>query len=166
MRIDAPRPGDIEQIARSMRGRDLEELEAIYPVNGRQDVADYFIEAYRARPDLICGYVDKYEPVAIGMLLEGRPNVVTLGFIATDRFPEILVPAAKFIRQRLFSRVKKAGCHRIETVTIDGYDETHRWLKMLGLSREATHRNYGKLGQTFHTYAWIKENVRQTGDGL
>lgn len=162
MKIDKPSHLDFLYVANRMRDRDLEELQAVYPVDGREAVAAWFVKSHAGRRDAFCCYIGA-EPVAVGMAIEGRPNVITLGLIATDRFPMVAKEGARFLRQRFFANMKKAGCHRIECVTIEGYEETHRWLRILGLKREAIHPGYGKRGETFHTYAWIGNNVRPSG---
>lgn len=165
MKINKPTQADFCHVAFNMRERDVEELAALYPVDGRGDVAEIFITRYARRPEPICGYREDGKPVAIGLAVEHRKNVLTLGFIATEDFKNWILPMAKYIRRELFRPAQAAGCHRIETTTIDGYDETHRWLGMLGLHREATHPGFGKRGETFHTYAWVKD-VRSVGDAV
>lgn len=165
MRIDKPDHQDLYHVTSHMRDRDVEELSAIYPVDGRTDVAWRFRQLYEGRPDLICGYDDDRVPFCIGAPIETRPNVITLGFIATDTFPRHARLLGRWIRGQLFAGMKKAGCHRIETVSIAGYDETHRWLRLLGLRQEATHSGFGKRGETFHTFAWV-DDAYKTGNTL
>lgn len=159
MRIDEPTYRDVERVAYFMRAHDVEELQAVYPVDGADAVAAHFLASYARRSDLMCAYADD-EPVAVGMTVEARPNVITLGFIATERFPQVAAPLGRWIRTKLFAGFREAGCHRIECVTIEGYSDTHRWLKMLGLRLEATHPGYGKRGEAFHTFAWTADDVR------
>ena len=79
-----------------------------------------------------------------------RPNVVSLLFFATDQFPEIALPATRFIKRELFARLKKAGVHRIEAVSMVDHNDTHAWLQTLGLERETEPMiGYGKGGESF-----------------
>jgi hypothetical protein len=156
MRIDAATPLDIEIVALNMRERDLEEFSAVYPVNTRFDLAGVLAERYGGRDDIIVARRDDLSPVAVGGALEFRPNVVSLFLFATPHFGEIVLPLTRFVKHRLLAPLVRAGAHRIEAVTLDSYKEMHRWLEILGLHREAQHPCYGKRGETFATYAWVK----------
>jgi hypothetical protein len=117
------------------------------------------IERYADFNGTIC-ISDDDGPVAVGALVEGRPNVVTLMFFATDRFPGIANSLARFATKTLFPQCRMNGVHRIECISINGYEETHRWLGVLGLKHEATLRGFGRGGETFHQFAWVADHVR------
>lgn len=158
MKIDVATFGDVYRVARFMRTRDIEEFLAVCPVQTHEGLIMRLMERFGNRDDLIVAR-DGGEAVAIGGLIEHRPHVATLLFFATDGFPAIALGLTRFIRQRLFPRVKRAGVHRIEAVSIAGYHETHRWIEILGLKREAEFRGYGKNGETFVQFAWVSDAV-------
>src|SRR5690606_23608090 len=95
------------------------------------------------------------EPVAAGAMVGARPNVITLMFFATDDFPKIALPLTRFITKNLFQKYRDNGVHRIECVSIEGYDEAHRWIKILGLHHEAVFPGFGKNGEAFHQFAKV-----------
>ena len=152
--LAVPAKEDLSFVAQNMRERDLMEFMAVSEAESREQLARLIARRYDGHPGLICGYGDE-TPVAIGAMVQARPNVVTLMFFATDSFPSIANELTRFIRQRLFPRYQNEGVHRIECVSIDGYRETHRWIKALGLKHEAEHKAYGKNGETFHTFAKV-----------
>ncbi|MGN6451330.1 MAG: hypothetical protein ACTHLK_22600 [Brucella intermedia] len=156
--LDVPTEQDFLHVASNMRDRDAAEFTAVSAARSREDLASVLATNYSAHPGVICGYADG-EPVAIGAMVEARPNVITLMFFATDDFTTIAVPLTRFIRQRLFPRYERQGVHRIECVSIDGYKETHRWIKALGLKHEARHEGYGRNGETFHTFSRVRRDV-------
>jgi hypothetical protein len=82
---------------------------------------------------------------------------VTLAFFATDQFPEIALGLTKFIKDRLFPRYRAEGVHRIECLSMEGYDAAHRWIGVLGLKREAVLPKFGKGGETFFQFAWVAD---------
>ena len=75
-------------------------------------------------------------------------------FFATDDFPKIGRMITRWLKRELFPRYEAAGVHRIQAISLDGYDEIHRWLISLGLEREAgPMRGYGKNGEAFVQFA-------------
>jgi len=161
MKIDVATDEDIRAVALQMRERDFAEFSAVTPVETREALADLLAARYGGRPDVLCASIDD-GPVCIGGTIESRPNVMTLLFFATDKFPDIAIPITRFIR-RLFSGYEKAGVHRIEAVSLDDYAQMHRWLRSLGLQDETgPMRNYGKGGETFIQFARVK-SVCATG---
>lgn len=159
MKIDVPTAVDLTFVAYVMRTRDVAEFSAVNPVDNPIELAALLCARYSGRHDTFCVY-DGDEPVGIGAMVEGRPNVITLMFFATDMFPKIVLGLTKFIKRELFPSYRKSGAHRIECVSIDGHVETHRWIETLGLKHEAALRGYGKNGETFHQFAWVADHVR------
>lgn len=156
MRISEPSPETVHHVALNMRDRDFEEFSAVSFASSREEMADIMAERYGSRHDVMVADVDG-EPVCVGATVMARPNVVSLLFFATDRFPEIALPITRFIKRQLFPRLVKNGVHRIEAVSIAGYEQTQNWLRTLGLEQEtgAMH-GYGKAGEAFIQFAWSK----------
>lgn len=156
MRLDAPTREDVRFIARNMRARDMAEFLAVSNAETPEDLVKGLTNRYGNSEDAICAYLG-YEPVAVGAMVQARPNVATLGFFATDRFPEVARPLTKFIRDRLFPRYRAGGFHRIECISMEGYEDAHRWIGLLGLKKEAVMPKYGKGGETYIQFAWVAD---------
>lgn len=155
MRIDVTTPENVRYVAERMRASDYREFSALSHANSRDALTEALVQVYGEHPSGICAY-DGEKPVAVGAMVQGRPNVVTLMFFATEAFPKIALPLTRFITKNLFEKYRTEGVHRIECVSIDGYEEAHRWIKLLGLHHEAVMSGFGKNGETFHSYAWVK----------
>lgn len=162
MMVDGPSYGAVAYVAENMRMTDVAEFMAVSPYDDRNSLAGALVEKYSTHPGVICAS-DELGPIAVGAMVETRPNVITLMFFATERFPDIAAPLTRFIRRRLFPRYRNVGVHRIECVSIAGYEAAHKWIKVLGLKEEAIMEGYGKNGEMFHQFAWVKDDVRQTG---
>lgn len=158
MKTDRATPEYVRHVAENMRAGDHREFLPLTFAETPEALAELMVSMYADHP---AGYSfhDEFGPVGIGAMVEGRPNVVTLLFFATDRFPGIALEVARFTRRRLFPRYRAAGVHRIECVSIDGYDDAHRWINMVGMNREAALPGYGKGGETYHQFAWVKEDL-------
>lgn len=163
MRIDRARPADIRRVALAMRENDLKEFLALSWAEGREALADDLADRYTEYSGIVA--YKGQEPVAVGAMVERRPNVLTLGFFATDRLPEIALPLTRFIKRRLFAPMVMAGAHRIEAVSMVGHHAAHRWIETLGLQMEALCRGYGRNGEDFVQFAWVKD-VCSTGDSV
>lgn len=155
MKLDAPTPEDVRQVAAQMRERDQAEFLAVSHAKTHAELVEALVARYGGAGDAICAYTDR--PVAVGAMVRHRPNVVSLAFFATDQFPEIALGLTKFIRDRLFPCYRAEGVHRIECVSMEGYDAAHRWIGLLGLKREAVLPKFGKGGETFLQFAWVAD---------
>lgn len=158
MKIDAPRREDILSVARAMRARDYDEFIALSFAEDREALAESLAQRYSGQSDTFCAYAGDGEAVAVGAMVQARPGVVTLMFFATDRMGEIGLALTKFIAQRLFPAYTARGVHRIECVSLDGYEEVHRWIEVLGLRREAgPFRGFGRGREAFVQFAWVAD---------
>lgn len=155
MRIDVTTPENVRHVAERMRASDYREFAALSHARNCAEMADVLTAAYGNHPSGICASHGS-EPVAVGAMVEGRPNVMTLMFFATDEFPKIALPLTRFITKNLFEKYRAEGVHRIECVSIEGYDAAHRWIKLLGLQLEAVFPGYGKGGEAFMQFAWVR----------
>lgn len=154
--IDTATEADIRFVAEHMRERDVEEFMAVSRAESREELVGLLAAQYAGRPDAICARLEG-EPVCIGLTIETRPNVITLGFFATDKFPAVAMRVTKFVR-RLFDQYEHAGVHRFEAVSIDGYMEAHRWLGLLGLFPESgVLRKFGRGGEDFIQFSRVTE---------
>jgi hypothetical protein len=159
VRVDAGARWSVEAVARRMRNHDFEEIAALSAYSTREEMAQHFGVNYGHHPDVIVFSNDK-EPVAVGALVQGRPNVATCLFFATDAFSSIGADVTRFVRQRLFPGYREKGVHRIEAISIAGYDDMHRWLGVLGLTKEADLAGYGRNGEAFVQFSWVADSVR------
>lgn len=162
MRIDAATAADLRFVAENMRESDEREFLALNKTDSRADLVAALIQRF-AGEKLIAAKDDTFRPIAIGDVVENRPNVGTLLFFATNRFPEIARPLTRFIRQRLFPIYRQNGLHRIECWAAGDRPDVHRWLGALGLEHEATVYGFGKGGETYEQFAWVADDVRAAG---
>lgn len=155
MRLATPTPATVRHVAERMRERDRMEFMAVSHASTAAELAESLVARYGDHPEVIVAGAGDV-PIAVGGLLRLRPNVATLMFFATEDMAEIGGPLTRFIRQRLFAQYRAEGVHRIECASLAGYDEVHRWLLALGLQQEAVMRGYGRGGEDFVQFAWVK----------
>ena len=144
----------LRAVVSAIRPQDVREFLALSWLDSRDELADSLIQRYADRDDTYCAF-DGNRAVAFGAMVEARPGVVSAGFFATEDFPHVALPVARFVRRRLFPTYREAGVHRIECLIIDGYEQAMQFVRLLGLRLEHEIRGYGKRGETFYSFAWV-----------
>ena len=154
---------DIFQIVLAARERDLAELLAVSWASDPLDLADEtatfflsFRDAYPDRCNVKVACTPKGQPFAVFGWARVRPATASLVLFAT---PEISRFRKAFLRNALSEWgpvLANSGIIRVECQTLEGYKEIHGWLEILGLRREATMLNYGKQGEVFVTFSWVR----------
>lgn len=156
MRIDEPTRDDVRWVAELMRQRDIDEFLAVGFAENHEALIPQLVERYGNGGDTYCAYLGD-DPVAIGAMALHRPGVLTAGLFATEDFPSVAPPFAKFIRSRLMPKYQAAGIHRIDAIASADNADGHRWMKALGMKEEAILRKFGRGGEDFVMYSWIAE---------
>ena len=146
---------DVEAVAQQMRARDRDEFMPLTHFATHAELVASLVERFGEHPDCFIVNGDP-GPVAVGGLLLHRPNVATLLFFATDDFAPEGANFTRFVVQRLFPTYIERGVHRIECAALAEYDEMHRWLGVLGLAREAVLLGFGRGGETYIQFSWVK----------
>lgn len=162
MKISTATPDEVQAVALAMRESDFEEFIATSFADDRVGLAESLRHRFGGHPDVLCAS-EGGKPIAICATIESRPNVLTLLFYATDDFPVVAAALSRFVKQRLFPPQVAAGAHRIECVSLVGHELAHRWIRYFGLTQEAVCRGYGKNGETFLQFAWVKDRAGTPG---
>jgi|TARA_R110000822_G_scaffold7025_3_gene29103 hypothetical protein len=147
-------PQDIFDVAQNMRVRDFEEISSLRYVQDRDELA-YNIANQISEFETVY-VVGDTEPVAIVSYIPVRPGVWNLGMFATDKFKSVGLYLTKRIIRDIIPALDRAKAHRIEAFSIEGYDEVHDWLEFLGLEEECTLSSYGKNGEDFKVFSWVR----------
>ena len=100
-------------------------------------------------------------PIAVFGGIEAWPGLWQVIAFATDEFPLIGAAVTRFIQAEVLPNGIARGAHRAECKSLLGHSQAHRWLEVLGARREAEHPGFGRNGETFITYAWRRDDVRQ-----
>lgn len=157
MLVEPPTRDELVSVAMAMRHRDLMEMQALMGTEGRIPTAEALVARWEPfLPTLMCAKLPG-EPVAVGLVICPRPNVATIGMIATGRFNRVAVGLTRFLLRVLFPALRAEGIHRIDCLSMDGHEEAHRWLRVLGLREEGRVAGMGSNGEAFHYFAWVND---------
>lgn len=151
LRLVEPNLMDVTFICRNMREMDAREIFATRfdddPDRLAMDIMQRWSVAWVAKGEVM--------PIAIVGGVEMWPGMWTAGMFATDDFPQIGLGLTRWVKRRMIPTIQELGLRRAEAKSIEGHTVAHRWLEALGARREGVpHHNYGKGGETFHTYVW------------
>jgi hypothetical protein len=156
MRIEPATREDVNFVASRMREADVREFSAVNYADNRWGLSVLLTDRYGDRGDLIVALTDEDVPAAVGGLIEVRPNVFSLLFFATDEFRAVARGLTRWIKAELFPRVMEGG-YRIECWSIAEHAQAHRWIEALGLVRRYEDAGFGKNGETFVLFSWVKD---------
>jgi hypothetical protein len=155
MRIDQARPDQVRFVSEWMRARDYAEISALYSADTREELVDTLTAIYGKADDTLCASW-RGTPVAVGGFYQIRPGTCAMGMWATDLFPRVGLGLTRFLVKTMMPALERAGVHRFECASLEGYDEVHAWLRTLGLEQEGPpRRNYGKNGESFVMFAKV-----------
>jgi len=154
MTISRATVGDVRAVALAMRDDDFAEFTATSYADDRNRLAHDLSLKYGGRDDVLVGMADGV-PVCIGGTIEAWPGVISLLFLATDKFPLIGRGITRWIRRELFPRYLDSGIHRIQAISHAEHAGAHAWLKALGLREEARFKGFGREGQDFIQFAKV-----------
>lgn len=157
MKIERATAEQVYEVALAMRQRDFDEISALNFADDRDELAELLARRYIGDDSIMCASLGG-KPICIGGTINARPNVISLLFFATDEFPKIGLGVTRFIKKRLMPRLERAGIHRFEAVSLDGYHEVHAWLNLLGLEAETEPlRGFGKNGEAFRYFSKVAD---------
>ena len=162
-------PEDVFHVAANMRHRDFEEISALRYTEDKKDLAYNIANNLAEFETVYCVEKEPNNPIAIISYIPVRPGVWTLGMFATDKFKTIGPFLTKQIIRAIIPALDRARAHRVEAYSIEGYDEVHRWLKFLGLKEECTLKKYGKNGEDFKVFSYVRlsdTNVKWRRKGM
>lgn len=155
--------GALYDIALHMRERDFEECSALSFAETRHELAEEIARSWsRSETTLICG-TEELGGIAAFTYMPLRRGVWNMGLIATDKFDKIHLSLTRLIIKSIIPVLDNAGAHRVEAQSIAGYSSVHNWLKFLGLEEESVIKGYGKNGEDFVNFAYVRPPQSQPG---
>ena len=148
--------GSIYNVALNMRQKDYEEIVALSFCESRKELADQLSRSWAGhKTTIVCG-TKEHGAIAAFTYIPMRKGVWSLGLFATNNFQKIHLSLTKLIINSIIPILDKAKAHRVEAQSIDGYEAVHNWLKFLGLNEESVLKSYGRNGEDFINFAWVR----------
>lgn len=149
--------GDILHVLRNLRPEDRCEMEA--------HVGKGFDPEVQAR--------SLYSLSKVSIAVEGNDNIVAVGgicdsglegvpdrtaslwFLSSPGIERVIWSLTRHLKEWLTFTVDQAGYDQAEVVTISGFHQAHKWIRMLGGRWVRTIKSYGVDGlHDFEMYSW------------
>ena len=144
-------------VAENMRQADRDEIFATMWEDSPTDLAH---RAMSCGPfSWLCGKGKDPTPIVALGAFPMYPGAWSVWMFATEEIRHIRHSLTRFAKRDMMAALLKSGGRRAECRSIEGHTDAQAWLGFLGFFREATHRGVGKNGETFHTYAWVLNDV-------
>jgi hypothetical protein len=147
---------DLEFICMNMRERDKAEIYALRPHDNPLQLA---MEAHAQIRNLGRGQVAwwKGKPAAALAFTEDWPGVWSIWMFGTDDFKNVAIELVRWARKEANEILKVCKGHRIHCDSKSDYEEAHKLIEAAGGKREFTMRRYGKDGEDFTRFIWLRE---------
>lgn len=145
--------GDLAFVAENLRISDKNEVFATRWTENGDDLASAIL-SYGDFGWIACA--DDGTPVAAFGAVPLWNGVWSVWMFSTDRWPEVSLSVTRFIKKIMTPALEEAGYHRAECKSMAENTTAHRWLEILGASKESELKNYGRNGETFYTFSWIR----------
>lgn len=75
----------------------------------------------------------------------------------TDRFRRCVPQMTRHLNA--IRPIVERDCRRLQVITHDEHDIAHRWIESFGGKREGVLRSYGRSGEDFFLYSWVRDRL-------
>lgn len=155
---------DLREIATAMREADRRE---IFAHRWSDEIEDFLQDFAAARPAFLAVKAlcaAEFDPIAIVGAFRRAPTIASVVMFATDRFPEIALPATRWVRRTGLPAYVDPWCRRAQCEAWVENVASLAWLQTLGFRREGVLRAYGKNGEDYVQYARLRPALASPPD--
>lgn len=138
-----------------MRDQDKREISAVVAFDNAAQVAAWSL--HNSGEDCFIAYLDGEPVAAIGVtpIFEGLGSGWAFG---TNRMRRVVPALTRFTVKQWIPQLK-TRYRRVEVRSIADHDLSHRWLTGMGYEFEGVAKGYGRNGEDFNTYAFVRGHV-------
>lgn len=105
-----------------------------------------------------CALLDG-EPVVIGGVALHQPGLGQAWMVGTDKFAQVAVSLTRFSRDVITRMLRDdSGINRIQAFSAAFHEESHKWLKAVGLNAITPLPQYGKGGEDFLIFYGLRKD--------
>ena len=99
----------------------------------------------------------KQQPCALIGAVPEHTGVWGLFGLGTDDWVSVWRKVTIIAKRDMMAMVLGAGAHRAHCMSPATHVDTHKWLRFLGASHEAQMPAFGKQGEDYILFSWLKE---------
>ncbi|MFN7185436.1 MAG: hypothetical protein ACK5VE_03580 [Alphaproteobacteria bacterium] len=157
-----PRFAEVRYVLENLRAKSRED------VFGASDVDPAGYARYLANaPGFHRAVYYQGKPAAVFGAIPMHKGVWSLYGMGTDDWISVWRLVTLVCKRDIVRAVLSAGAHRAECLSPATHEDTHKWLRFLGLDYEVPVPQYGKGGEDYILFAWLKDraDVWQEAEG-
>jgi hypothetical protein len=143
-------PAAVHHVAANMREWDRKEIFALRWDDDPRSVANDVLRVPGFSWVAFSGDV----PAAVIGAAPAWPGVWSVFAFGTDDFSRVALALTKHVRRFMVPALKNQGAHRAQCHSIEGHEDAHRWLKLLGAHTEPMIRGFGRGRENFIPFVW------------
>ncbi len=149
---------DVSYIAAHLREADKEELECQWSHYDPVHLA-YLIETQSITGMSWVAYRHDQPVGALGFSYASGldPDIWQAWAFGTDGFLKVIPELTRLGNEVALPMILEGTVRRIQAFTLKGHDVAHKWLEAFGARYEGTLRAWGRNGEDFDVYAWVRD---------
>lgn len=153
LKAEPPRE-DVLFVALNMRPRDREEIFATQWTDDPEEITDAVMRSGAFRWGV---YIDGM-PVAMIGATPRWPRVWTAWAFGTRDWRHAALTITRHVLRFMKPALIGAGALRIDAYALATHNDANKWLKALGSDPGMPLANWGKNGETFVQYSWLRKD--------
>ncbi len=82
----------------------------------------------------------------------------------TDDWKKAVYACMRELRRMVRDVIREDGTMRMHADSHEDHKEAHAWMKRMGGRCESVMRHYGKNGETYHRFVWLRDEIKWAND--
>lgn len=147
---------DMSFIAASLSDDDHQEIHCQFSNISARDIA---LVSFHGSPEwAFTAWLDGQPVLAFGLAME-HPRRAYAWAWGTARKGRAIPAATRYLLEVIKPEVLSGGIMRIHADSMASHSRAHSWLRRIGAQKESEMPHFGKNGETFYRFAWIRSNA-------
>jgi len=149
---------DLTYVAGNLRDIDRREIYCQLPRENPNDVA---LLSVRTSPEFRFSAQVGGQPVFCFGCGADRPGLWTAWAFGTRHYRRAIPAVTRFIKSVLVpSLIESTDAQRVQAFTLADHEQAHRWMESWYGTKLCRLRSYGKNGEDFFLYEWVREDLK------
>jgi len=149
-----PGRDDVLYVAQNMRAADREEIYATQWTDTPGELTENVMRAGAFRWGV---YVDGL-PIAMIGATPRWPGVWQAWAFGTRDWKHVAFTLTRHVRRFMVPALMNSGALRVDAYALASHTSSNKWLRSLGATPGKTLDNWGKNGETFVCFSWLRQD--------
>lgn len=150
MIVEAPKFQEVRFVCENLRPLSREDIFGVF--DGTTDA----LAAWVMRATFSWAVYSDSAPAALIGAYEERPGVFGLFGMGTEGWSKVGKLVSLVARESMLPAVMATGARRAQCYSPESHRVTHRWLRMLGATHENFEPAFGRNGENYRQFIWVR----------